>query len=96
MPGPVALRHNPVLKTFGERPASGGLPPKAVVGAAMRKLIHNICAVIKSGKPFAPHIVPKGLRSNTVSDPVLSLVWFRAGVCLLPHEGSGLESPCKQ
>ena len=29
-----------------------GLAPKAVVGAAMRKLAHLIYGVVKSGKPF--------------------------------------------
>ena len=52
MPGLVALRHNPVLKVFGERMKANGLAPKAVVGAAMRKLTHLIYGVVKSGKPF--------------------------------------------
>ncbi|NDP49436.1 MAG: IS110 family transposase [Sulfuriferula multivorans] len=52
MPGLVALRHNPVLKVFGARMKANGLAPKAVVGAAMRKLAHLIYGVVKSGKPF--------------------------------------------
>lgn len=31
---------------------TNGLAPKAVVGAAMRKLAHLIYGVVKSGKPF--------------------------------------------
>ena len=52
MPGLVALRHNPILQVFGERMKTNGLAPKAVVGAAMRKLAHLIYGVVKSGKPF--------------------------------------------
>ncbi len=52
MPGLVARRYNPVLKAFGDRLSAAGLAPKAVVGAAMRKLAHLIYGVINSGKPF--------------------------------------------
>lgn len=55
MPGMVALRHNPVLKEFGERLRGAGLAPKAVVGAAMRKLVHLIYGIIKSGRAFDPN-----------------------------------------
>jgi transposase len=60
MPGLVALRHNPALQTFGDRMRANGLAPKAVVGAAMRKLAHLIYGVVKSGKPFSAEIaMPK-------------------------------------
>ena len=52
MPGLVARRHNPVLRAFGDRLRDAGLAPKAVVGAVMRKLVHLIYGVIKSGRPF--------------------------------------------
>jgi transposase len=52
MPGLVALRHNPAIRAFGERLRLNGLAPKAVVGAAMRKLAHLIYGVVTSGKPF--------------------------------------------
>jgi len=52
MPGLVARRHNPVLRAFGDRLKTGGLAPKAVIGAVMRKLAHLIYGVIKSGQPF--------------------------------------------
>lgn len=61
MPGMVALRHNTVLKTFGERMRANGLVPKAVIGAAMRKLVHLIYGVVKSGKPFDANFANKGL-----------------------------------
>ena len=52
MPGMVALRHNPILKIFGERLRANGLAPKAVIGAVMRKLVHMIYGVVRSGEPF--------------------------------------------
>ena len=52
MPGLVARRHNEALKAFGDRLSQTGLAPKAVIGAVMRKLVHFIYGVIKSGKPF--------------------------------------------
>lgn len=61
MPGMVALRHNPALQVFGERMRANGLAPKAVIGAVMRKLVHLIYGVVKSGKPFDAKIQLKGL-----------------------------------
>jgi len=61
MPGLVALRHNPVLQVFGARMKVNGLAPKAVVGAAMRKLVHLIYGVVKSGRPFDAKIALQGL-----------------------------------
>ncbi|MBZ0093397.1 MAG: transposase, partial [Sulfuricellaceae bacterium] len=61
MPGLVALRHNPVLQIFGGRMKANGLAPKAVVGAAMRKLAHLIYGVVKSGKPFDINIALAGV-----------------------------------
>ena len=52
MPGLVARRHNAALKSFGDRLSLAGLAPKAVIGAVMRKLVHLIYGVIKSGRPF--------------------------------------------
>jgi len=61
MPGLVALRHNPILQVFGARMKTNGLAPKAVVGAAMRKLAHLIYGVVKSGKPFDANFAMNGL-----------------------------------
>ena len=54
-PAMVALRHNPVVRAFGERLRANGLPPKAVVVAAIRKLLHLVYGVLKSGRPFDPN-----------------------------------------
>lgn len=59
MPALVAKRHNPVLRAFCERLAAKGKRPKHVVVAAMRKLVHLMWGVLKSGRPFDPAI---GLR----------------------------------
>lgn len=54
MPAMVALRHNPVVKAFGERLRGNGMAKKAVVGASMHKLIMLMYGVIRSGLPFDP------------------------------------------
>jgi len=56
MPALVAKRHNPVLRAFCERLAAKGKRPKQVIVAAMRKLVHLIWGVLKSGRPFDPAI----------------------------------------
>ena len=53
-PAMVAKKHNPVIRAFCARLAARGLAPKAVIGAAMRKLLHLAYGVLKSGQPFDP------------------------------------------
>ena len=50
-----ALRFNPALRAFGQRLKASGKNGKAIVCAAMRKLIHIAFAILKSGKPFDPN-----------------------------------------
>jgi hypothetical protein len=38
-----------------------GMPPKAIVGASMRRLVHLIYGVINSGNPFDMAIPMRGL-----------------------------------
>lgn len=52
MPGLVAKRHNPVIIAMANRLKDRGMAPKAIVGASMRKLVHLIYGVVKSGQPF--------------------------------------------
>ena len=52
MPGLVAKRHNPLIVAMAKRLESRGLAPKAIVGASMRKLVHLIYGVLKSGRRF--------------------------------------------
>lgn len=56
MPALVAKRHNPVLRAFCGRLAAKDKRPKHVVVAAMRKLVHLMWGVLKSGRPFDPAI----------------------------------------
>lgn len=53
-PAMVAKQHNPVLRPFADRLALAGKPPLLVTGAVMRKLLHIVFAVWKSGLPFDP------------------------------------------
>jgi transposase len=55
MPAIVAKRCNPVISTFCGRLIERGKPPKVAIGAAMRKMLHIVYGVLKSGKPFDPN-----------------------------------------
>ena len=55
MPAVVAWQHNPAIRAFCDRLKAAGKNGKAVVCAAMRKLIHIAFAILKSGKPFDPN-----------------------------------------
>ena len=52
LPAIVAMRHNPAVHALAERMRTRGKRPMVIVGAAMRKLLHLIYGVLKSGKPF--------------------------------------------
>lgn len=54
MPALVAKRYNPILRDFGERLAANGKRPKQIVVAIMRKLVHMMWGILKSGRPFDP------------------------------------------
>lgn len=56
MPALVALRYNPDIKAFGQRLLLAGKPRMLVVGAVMRKLIHIVFGVLKSGTAFSSRI----------------------------------------
>jgi hypothetical protein len=51
---PDPLPHNPLVRAFAQRLAQAGKAKMAIVGAAMRKLVHIIFGVLKSGRPFDP------------------------------------------
>lgn len=55
MPALSAWTHNSVIRVFCERLKVNGKNGKAIVCAAMRKLIHIAFGVLKSGKPFDPN-----------------------------------------
>jgi len=59
MPALTAMRYNPILRAFADRLRQRGLRGKAVVTAVMRKLLHLIYGILKSGQPFDPDYVVK-------------------------------------
>lgn len=63
MPALVALRCNPILKQMKRRLTDAGKPKMAIVGAAMRKLVHLIYGVLKSGVPFDADYAIKQVKS---------------------------------
>ena len=56
-PAISASRFNPHLILFAERLKENGLSPKAVIGAVIRKLLHQIYGVLKSRQPYDPHYI---------------------------------------
>ena len=56
MPALVALYKTAWGKRFRERLAAAGKPPKLIIGAMMRKLIHVAFGVLKSKKVFDPEL----------------------------------------
>lgn len=56
MPALVAMKHNPVVAALRERLKGYGKCNMVIVGAAMRKLVHIIFGVLRSGRPFDPSI----------------------------------------
>lgn len=57
MPAITAKKHNPLIRSFCERLKKSGKPKMVIIGAAMRKLVHIIYGVLKSGKPFDANLV---------------------------------------
>lgn len=54
-PAIVAKNHNPIIRAFCERLCARGKPLKAVIVAAMRKLLHLVFGVLKHQQPFDPN-----------------------------------------
>ena len=52
MPAMVALRFNPILRTFAERLVAAGKHKRLVIGAVMRKLLVLAFGILRSGVPF--------------------------------------------
>jgi transposase len=55
MPAITAQQHNPPLRQFAQRLAERGKPGKLIVCAVMRKLLHIVWGVLRSGRPFDPN-----------------------------------------
>lgn len=56
MPSLVAMQYNPVIIGFAQRLMLRGKNGKVIVCAVMRKLVHIIFGVLKSGRPFDPTV----------------------------------------
>lgn len=56
-PAIVAMRHNPLLKVFSDRLLERGKAKMQVIGAVMRKLLHQVFGILKSQKPFDPNFL---------------------------------------
>lgn len=56
MPALTAMRFNPVLAALRTRLLAVGKPKMVAVGAVMRKLVHLMYGVLKSGVPFDPEL----------------------------------------
>jgi transposase len=56
LPAVVAKRYNPLIRAFCERLQQRGKRPMEIIGAAMRKLLHIVYGVLKSGKAFDPSL----------------------------------------
>ncbi len=54
-PALSAIRYNPIVKALAARLESRGKEKMVIVGAAMRKLLQLIYAILKSGQPFDPN-----------------------------------------
>lgn len=62
MPALTAIRRNPLLGEFANRLQSSGMAKMAVIAAVMRKLVHQMYGVVRSGKPFDPNHLNKQLE----------------------------------
>lgn len=58
MPALVSIQYNPVIIRFYRRLKENGKNGKVIVCAIMRKLVHIIFGILKSGKPFDPNYKP--------------------------------------
>jgi transposase len=54
-PAVVAMRHNSVIRAFAERLAKAGKVKMAIICACMRKMLHLVYGVLKTGLPFDPN-----------------------------------------
>ncbi|MBK1884715.1 hypothetical protein JIN85_20050 [Luteolibacter pohnpeiensis] len=50
-----------MLKTFADRLQENGKKPKQIIIAILRKLLHQIYGILKSGEPYNPE--KRGLQT---------------------------------
>jgi transposase len=64
MPAISAKQHNPLLRAFALRLSQRGLSGLEIVVAVMRKLLHLVYGILKSGLPFDPLYLSPGALSD--------------------------------
>lgn len=57
MPALVAMRYNPIIKEFCAQLEKAGKNKMLILGAAMRKLVHIVYGILKSGEVFNANIL---------------------------------------
>ena len=62
-PAIVAQRHNPILHVFAQPLLAAGKSKMQIVAAVMRKLLHLVFGILKSGLPFDPHFLDNRLST---------------------------------
>lgn len=69
-PAISAARFNPAIKALYQRLLARGKPKMVALAAAMRKLLHQIYGVLRSGQPFDPaHVSVRPVRPATSNFP---------------------------
>jgi transposase len=58
MPALISIQCNPIIQTFYHRLKGKGKNGKVIVCGVMRKLVHLIFGILKSGRPFDPNYTP--------------------------------------
>ena len=66
-PAIVAKNHNPIIISFCQRLKERGKHNMAIVGAAMRKLLHIVFGVLSSKKAFDPDHI-KNYRAKRLAE----------------------------
>lgn len=56
MPALASIQYNPVIMEFHRRLKERGKNGKVIVCAVMRKLVHIIFGILRSGQPFNPNL----------------------------------------
>ena len=64
-PALTAKTHNPIIKPFADKLLAKGKKKMVVVAAVMRKLIHIVFGILKSGKKFNENILDIRSIANT-------------------------------
>jgi transposase len=67
MPAMAARTYNPLLKEFAQRLSANGKTPKQIIIAVMRKLLHQVYGILKSGQPYNPE--KRGFHGHSTPVP---------------------------